>query len=344
MQRISLLDYGRFFAALIVVFFHYFYNGISNGKITSISHIESVAAIAKYGHVGVLFFFMISGYVIFYSAQNKKASDFFYSRIKRLYPAYWFGLLFTSFFIILWGEGTKMKISAFEFFVNITMLQDLVGVKSVDGVYWTLLYELKFYFIVFIFLLFKKDNWMSFFFKIWPVLLLFACIIDFNLFVFNINYAFFSIGVLFAMLNKTKTLLIYIPLILAGILCFYNVYLLSDNNFDVVIYSVFVTLFIAFFILINFEKVYKLELPYSSLLGALTFPLYLIHAHFGYLFLSKFATDENKILLYAILLFIVFLISYFIHLVIEKKLNYIWIKFFKITIIPVLQLEKLFKK
>jgi|GEM_PF-388686 len=343
MKRIALLDYGRFFAASIVILFHYFYNGIINGKITSITLIHPIATLAKYGHIGVLFFFMISGYVIFYSAKDKKASAFFYSRVKRLYPSYWFGLLFTSFFIILWGAGTKMQFSAFEFFVNISMLQDLVGVKSIDGVYWTLIYELKFYFIVFLFLLFEKDKWLKLFFKIWPVLLLFACIFNFTFFTLHINYAFFSIGALFAMIKENKDYSLYVSMILAGFLCFYNVYLFSENNLDLIIYISFIVLFITFFVFINLDKVRNLELPFSSLLGALTFPVYLIHAHFGYLFLSKFATDENKLLIYAILLFIVFLLSYLINIFIEKKLNNVWVKFFKITIIPILQFEKLFK-
>ena len=48
MKRIELLDYGRFFAALSVVAFHYFFNGIANGKVSSISHIPEVISLVKY--------------------------------------------------------------------------------------------------------------------------------------------------------------------------------------------------------------------------------------------------------------------------------------------------------
>ena len=56
MKRLALLDYGRFFAVIIVVLFHYTFNGIANGKISSISHIPSVIAFTKYGYLGVELF------------------------------------------------------------------------------------------------------------------------------------------------------------------------------------------------------------------------------------------------------------------------------------------------
>ena len=39
------------------------------------------------------------------------------------------------------------------------MLQNFIGVTNVDGVYWTLSYELIFYFYVFVLLFFKKATW-----------------------------------------------------------------------------------------------------------------------------------------------------------------------------------------
>lgn len=56
MKRIELLDLGRFIAALSVVFFHYFFNGIHNGKIASLSYIEPLVPVVKYVFYGVEFF------------------------------------------------------------------------------------------------------------------------------------------------------------------------------------------------------------------------------------------------------------------------------------------------
>src|SRR5690606_38114950 len=143
MKRLALLDYARFFAALSVVLFHYFYSGINNGKVSTVDE-TWFSGIASYGHFGVQFFFIISGYVIFFSLKNKGAASFMRSRLKRLYPTYWIAIIFTAFFAYLWGQGTDMSVTFKQVLVNFTMLQQFVGVQSVDGVYWTLFYEIIF--------------------------------------------------------------------------------------------------------------------------------------------------------------------------------------------------------
>lgn len=151
MKRLALLDYARFFAALSVVLFHYFYSGINNGKVSSIDE-TWFSDIASYGHFGVQFFFIISGYVIFFSLKNKSAASFMKSRLKRLYPTYWIAIIFTAFFSYLWGQGTDMSVTLKQVLINFTMLQQFIGVQNVDGVYWTLFYEIIFYAIVFLIL------------------------------------------------------------------------------------------------------------------------------------------------------------------------------------------------
>ncbi|MEL7088997.1 MAG: acyltransferase family protein [Planctomycetota bacterium] len=88
MSRIQLLDYGRFGAAIAVVGYHWFFNGIHNGKIDSLELQPWAVESVKYGYLGVEFFFMISGYVIFFSAKNRSAAQFATLRATRLYPAF----------------------------------------------------------------------------------------------------------------------------------------------------------------------------------------------------------------------------------------------------------------
>ena len=59
MKRLDLLDYTRLFAALSVMCFHYLFNGIGNGKISSLTHIDGLIDVAKYGYLGVELFFMM---------------------------------------------------------------------------------------------------------------------------------------------------------------------------------------------------------------------------------------------------------------------------------------------
>ncbi|HVD98461.1 MAG TPA: acyltransferase [Cytophagaceae bacterium] len=341
-RRIEVLDYGRFFAALFVLLQHYFYNGIHNGKITSITYTPFFSNFFKLGYAGVSFFFIISGYVIFYSSLNKSASEFVKSRFLRLYPAYWMSILFSSVFLFLWSQGTSMSVSFFQFVVNLTMLQEFFGVKNIDGVYWTLFLELKFYIAVAIILFFAGSKKLILFFKCWPVLILVFHILNFEKSIFHMQFAFFSFGTLIAIYRNDKRLSSLLPLLVACILCFMQINVKATTPFESYILYGCMFVFVIFFTSLNFESVRNIKLFKSELLGALTYPLYLIHAHFGYAFLSKFATDNNKWILYPVLILIVLTVAYTIHLFIEKKLKSFWNSFFEKAVTPLSKLEYYF--
>jgi peptidoglycan/LPS O-acetylase OafA/YrhL len=86
-KRLELLDYARLSAALCVLCFRYLQR-IRNGKVTSTERIPGTSEWAMYGYLGVPFLCMISGYVIFFSAQERIAAEFAVSRAVRLFPAY----------------------------------------------------------------------------------------------------------------------------------------------------------------------------------------------------------------------------------------------------------------
>ncbi|GID98346.1 hypothetical protein Adi01nite_77580 [Amorphoplanes digitatis] len=89
-------------------------------------------------------FFLISGFVICMTAWNKGVGDFFASRVTRLYPAYWIALTLSVIVIAIWPSVRSIS-SWTDVAINYTMLQQGMGVPHVDGVYWTLFAELKFY-------------------------------------------------------------------------------------------------------------------------------------------------------------------------------------------------------
>ena len=67
--RFYILDASRFLAAVAVVLFHYLFLGWSGGHVDSVKF-ESAGEVFKYGYLGVQFFFLISGFVIFMSIQR----------------------------------------------------------------------------------------------------------------------------------------------------------------------------------------------------------------------------------------------------------------------------------
>ena len=335
MRRIELLDYGRFFAATIVVFYHYTFNGIVNGKISSIAHVPLVVAFSKYGYLGVELFFMISGYVIFYSAKNRSASQFAVSRAVRLYPAYWFSVIFTSLFAWHWG-GHLMSVSLLQMLANLTMFQSYLDIGHVDGVYWTLVYEVAFYAAVFLILLFGLQKSLNTIFVFWPVLMSVALVLNLQDLPFLGGYFYyFSAGALFAMLKERPCWRAGLSLTIAFVLCvwFSSGKAESLSASKGVEYSAYgiaavITAFFIFFIVQNLKHIQDLRLPMSRTLGALTYPMYLIHAHFGYMVLSRFATEQNKALAYALTVSTVLAIAYAMHQFIEVRMHILWKKVF----------------
>ncbi len=97
------------------------------------------------GVFGVNLFFMISGFVIFMTLRSGAgAVDFVVSRFSRLYPAYWAAMLLSTI-VALFLPLPGQSLSLGQVLVNATMMQAYLGMRDIDGAYWSLAYELGFY-------------------------------------------------------------------------------------------------------------------------------------------------------------------------------------------------------
>ncbi|MFH8345083.1 acyltransferase family protein [Streptomyces sp. NPDC018045] len=145
-NRLAALDGLRLLAALMVVFYHYVALARPWGHDTSTIFPTGHRA-AQYGWLGVEVFFLISGFVICMSVWGRTLGDFAVSRLSRLFPAYWAGILLTTVVVKTWPEvdsfpGWDRVIN------NLSMLQSGDDSPDIDPVYWTLFVELKFYLIM----------------------------------------------------------------------------------------------------------------------------------------------------------------------------------------------------
>ena len=139
-QRLGQIDALRGLAAMAVVLYHY---STRFGQLYPQAPQPSWALPG--GHFGVNLFFIISGFVIFMTiTRTRRPADFVVSRFSRLYPAYWAAVALT--FAITLGLSLPGKtVNGAAALANLLMFHGLFGVPHVDGVYWTLEVELLFY-------------------------------------------------------------------------------------------------------------------------------------------------------------------------------------------------------
>jgi peptidoglycan/LPS O-acetylase OafA/YrhL len=140
------LDLLRFLAAAAVLAYHFTgFAGRGPWPDRARETFPGVSAVTGYGYLGVDLFFMISGFVILMSVWGRGPGEFAVSRIVRLMPAYWFSVLLGGAIFVLFGLGNGRPGNVIA---NLTMLQAGLGVRNVDPVYWTLWIELHFYVLI----------------------------------------------------------------------------------------------------------------------------------------------------------------------------------------------------
>lgn len=274
--RVMELDALRGIAILMVVFYHYFY------RYGQLYQPGSILDFARYGHLGVELFFLISGFVIFYSLLHARSLPLFWiGRVSRIMPAYWVSV--TSVFLLTTIFGLHGREVGFtHYLANLTMLQEYLGFKHVDGVYWSLTIEITFYFWVSLFLI-KYRHLATPVFLIYPVVLL----------------AIQMSGV--DMSRKVEKILLieYGSLFIAGI-CYSNIHrkLLVKRSLAVLsvciltnliqyggIEIILVLIFHLLMLLVAVGRASYLLFRPLAYVGGISYSLYLMHQNIGYMLL-----------------------------------------------------------
>jgi peptidoglycan/LPS O-acetylase OafA/YrhL len=269
-RRIQELDALRLLAAVTVVFYHLTY---SNAGTTQT--FPAIDWITRYGYLGVDLFFVISGFVILWSAQGRSLWQFGVSRVARLYPLFWLALAMSAWVV---PDVTLSRLAA-----NATMVAGYLGQNYIDGVYWTLQVELKFYVLVGLLLAFRQGKN----FELWISAWLAA-----------------SIGAEFIPALRSAVIYPYSPLFIGGAVCF----LIRSQGFSwwrLALFLTSATLAIlhagpaskgfvqgdtglipyiavaAIFAIMWLVAVDRLRLRCPAYAAAMTYPLYLVHNELG---------------------------------------------------------------
>lgn len=175
-DRMALLDGLRLIAALGVVLFHLtawhhgYWSGSDGAK--SAEMWPKLSQYTAYGNLGVQLFFIISGLVVFRSLEGKSAKQFVSSRVGRLYPAFWVAVILTGCLQLLFWNIPRPDLTWIDLFINLTMMgPPILGTPWIDGVFWTLWVEARFYLLLLLMTLVFKSKprafeWLT---LIWPI-------------------------------------------------------------------------------------------------------------------------------------------------------------------------------
>lgn len=166
MKRIQYLDGHRGIAILLVIFYHLFHRWSE-----ILPYGDSFSNIVfSQGFLGVQLFFLISGFVILMTLDRTKSlSNFMYKRWLRLFPA----MIISTFIIVITasffnsrpaGEVVILNTLPGLLFIEPYWIEKLTGIpfSSLEGAFWSLYVEFKFYLIAAFLYFVGKDNKLTF--------------------------------------------------------------------------------------------------------------------------------------------------------------------------------------
>ncbi|WP_417377423.1 acyltransferase family protein [Gimesia maris] len=296
-SRIAEVDALRGIAALGVVWFHF----TSHFEDVFGAHKSSILFEFPFGRQCVDLFFMISGFVILMTAERcAKSTDFLVARFARLYPAYWCAVAFAFSFCYFTDVLLNKTNSRLHALVNLSMVQKLVDVPHVSGVFWSLYVELSFYVLVAVLICLSRLELLR-----WVLL---ALAVVYAMFVKTsfgfpqygdvvsrffpiVEFAhYFCFGV-WVYLIREKWDWRFVPVVSCLWLCA----LLQNQAISALVNGVVFTLAV-------FGRLPWLPNRLFLFLGTISYSLYLVHDNFGYvliIFAEKWGVDSNVAVLVA---------------------------------------------
>ncbi len=329
-EKIGAINLLRFMAAVGVLLYHYTFMFYQRGF--TYADFGVGRYMFQYGYLGVDLFFIISGFVIALSAEGRSLGKFLTSRLARLYPIFWVCVTITSLALLFGGHLIHSHISLGRYLAGMTMIPGLFNQEIVDGSYWSLVIELKFYFFIFILIalgLFKKIEFIS---RIITIGLAGAVLF----YTLPINWiANFMAGIVFYKIyteSITKERFIHLALLLA-INIHFVIYQIADLEagyhvmFNPYIISLHIVTFYLLFLGISLKKIVFRNTKILNVAGLLTYPIYLLHQQLGQIFFKIYEAASIPLYISApIVILFIFSLSYIVHTLFEESGRKIIIK------------------
>lgn len=333
-DRLYEIDLLRITAALAVVIYHYTFSGLAR-HLTSIAY-PTLSVATRYGYLGVDMFFTISGFVVLLSAWGRRPSEFVISRIVRLYPAYWVAVTITTVVALTLSRGL-FNVTPLQYVANLTMLNAPAHIANVDVVYWTLYAEIRFYLIVFVltWLGITRTRVVT---VLWAWLAATAIVeshvlpaslaTTIDILVQSQWSHYFIAGMALCLIYRTGfswqlgaiLAIAYANAVYQAI----NFGHLVSNRYHQTLHSpviaIVITVIFIVMTLIALRATRRLGRPWFAVAGALTYPLYLVHAYNGFVVINLIGPYVNRWVLLVVMVTGMCAIAYAIHRLFEIRI------------------------
>lgn len=323
-KRLNLVQLSRGLVMIIILLFHA--NSIFKAK-----YMYDWLNIGSWGRTGgVDFFFVISGFMIFYLyskyfGNKSKSIDFLKKRFIRLFPVYWivlFGLILLLFLFPQLGNSTNLTLSTI--FKNIVLYPN----NTILVVTWSLSYVVFFYILFSLLMAFPKIV------KISTLIWLALCLITLFIygydqpFILNFQHLELWAGALVAYIVLNKEIYYKKTFLILGFLGYILIWI--NSIFSIVsLYSPLFYCISSMLIMISISsmdmgKSYNIPRPFSFL-GDASYSIYITHSpllQFFTLFFDKFGLlrtfGYSLSMVFVSILTIIF--SCIFYIIIEKPL------------------------
>lgn len=340
------LQFLRAYAAFLVIYEHLF-----GGYLKTILYKDNIYNdfISNYlflpigitdhgGSIGVVQFFLLSGFIITMVAMRENRMEFLLKRSFRIFPPILFSLTIISIlyiiliylnmnnYINIHSQQWPSIVSTDDFGI-ISLLKNLSLIKvDLNGVMWTLRVEILFYFMIFLLLPYLKRNATKTYF----ILFIFYAI----LYIFNI-YAIELFGNNSGLIQKIYIQFEYVPFLFLGSLFYlkyekrisfksfiffssFFIFILFNNPLSSYIFLTYLLIVIGIYfnnqIKVNKVLIFFGNISYSSYLNHQTIGTILIG-----IWISKFGySDDNMLIVFMSMLLLILSISIFSYNYIEK--------------------------
>lgn len=326
------LDGLRFLAAIGVMMYHF---TAARGVVWSGDPKDVFPELAPwtaYGAVGPELFFIISGFVILMTVWGRSPRYYIASRVSRIFPSYWAAVLLTGLLLLeVWPNGKSIGVG--QWLLNFTMVQDLFDVGHIDSVYWTLWVELRFYLLILVLMLIGINRKSVIAFTvIVPAIGIPASFTGhdtISMLLIGPYSAFFMVGMLMYLIRRdggtwvTWSLLVLNLVAGTAIRARRHVMMLPDRigwePSVPVLVIVLVLCAVAVWVATS-PRLAGINWKWLTTLGALTYPLYLIHQHWGWWFISLVRDQMSPLLAVTLAIAFSLALASLIYRFVEKPL------------------------